>query len=954
MMNTGTDFQGVNLGYVLELYEKYLSNPNSVDASTRAYFENWNPPEEVQVSAEALPSGQIDKIVGAVNLAESIRKFGHMDARLDPLGSRPRGDYSLLPASHGISEEDLKCLPASLIVGPIAAGKRNAFEVIEALRNVYSTSTGYDYGHLRAPEERHWLHEAAESRRFRDPNDPVDAEALLERLTQVEVFEHFLHRTFPGKTRFSVEGLDMLIPILDELVGGAAEASVRNVLIGMAHRARLNVLAHVLQKPYAEILAIFRDPVQARNFRGDLGWTGDVKYHLGAQRAMKGGQEVGLVVTMPPNPSHLEAVNPVAEGMARAAGTVVDKKGAPLFDPTRTLPILIHGDAAFSGQGVVAETLNFYRLPGYSTGGSIHIIADNQLGYTTTTDEYRSSHYASGLARGFRIPLVHVNADDPLACIEVARLAFDYRAKFGKDFVIDLVGYRRYGHNEGDEPSFTQPLLYEKIANLPTVRQQWAMALVKRGIVAEARPEELVQEKMEHLQQVLESLKPSEKLAEEPPEPPPPGAALHARTAVPIDTLRALNQSLLDLPEHFNLHRKLQRAQQRRAEALDDPDAKTIDWGTAEELALASILQDGTAIRMTGEDVERGTFSQRHAVLHDVKTGRQHIPLQALAQATAAFEIHNSPLTENAVVAFEYGYSLQEPSRMVIWEAQYGDFINGAQVMIDEFLVSARAKWGLTPSLVMLLPHGFEGQGPDHSSGRPERFLQLAAGTNLRVTNCTTAAQYFHLLRRQASLLKVDPLPLIILTPKSLLRHPLVASSPRDLAEGSWQAVIDDADANDRLDEVRRLVLCSGKIYMDLITSEYRERRNNIAICRIEQLYPFRVNEVRQVINRYPRLQEVVWVQEEPENMGAWEFLRPMLSELVRNRWRLRYIGRSRSSSPAEGSTARHALNQEAIVEKAFSIRLAEREEDMVLVENIAEGSGRRDRADQNRRARTG
>jgi 2-oxoglutarate dehydrogenase E1 component len=954
MMNTGTDFQGVNLGYVLELYEKYLSDPNSVDASTRTYFENWNPPEEVLGSAESLPAGQIDKIVGTVNLAESIRKFGHMDARLDPLGSQPKGDYSLLPASHGVSEEDLRRLPASLIVGPIAAGKQSAFEVIEALRNVYSTSTGYDYGHLRDPEERYWLHEAAESRRFRDPNDPVDAEALLERLTQVEVFEHFLHRTFPGKTRFSVEGLDMLIPILDELVGGAAETSVRNVLIGMAHRARLNVLAHVLQKPYAEILAIFRDPVQARNFRGDLGWTGDVKYHLGAQRAMKGGQEVGLVVAMPPNPSHLEAVNPVAEGMARAAGTVVNKKGAPLFDPTRTLPILIHGDAAFSGQGVVAETLNFYRLPGYSTGGSIHIIADNQLGYTTTTDEYRSSHYASGLARGFRIPLAHVNADDPLACIEVARLAFAYRAKFGKDFVIDLVGYRRYGHNEGDEPSFTQPILYEKIAKLPTVRQQWAATLVKRGIVAQSRPDELVQEKMEHLQHVLESLKPSEKLAEEPPEPPPPGAALQAKTSVPINTLRALNQSLVDLPESFNLHRKLERARQRRAVALDDPDAKTIDWGTAEELALASILKDGTAIRMTGEDVERGTFSQRHAVLHDVKTGLQHTPLQALAQATAAFEIHNSPLTENAVVAFEYGYSLQEPSRLVIWEAQYGDFINGAQVMIDEFLVSARAKWGLTPSLVMLLPHGFEGQGPDHSSGRPERFLQLAAGTNLRVTNCTTAAQYFHLLRRQASLLKVDPLPLIIMTPKSLLRHPLVVSSPRELAEGRWQAVIDDADAGGRLDEVRRLVLCSGKIYMDLITSEYREKRNNIAICRVEQLYPFRVNEVRQVINRYPRLQEVVWVQEEPENMGAWEFLRPMLSELVRDRWRLRYIGRSRSSSPAEGSTARHALNQEAIVEKAFSIRLAEQEEDMVLVENIAEGSGRRYRADQNRRARTG
>jgi len=953
-MHTGTDFQGVNLGYVLELYERYLADPNSVDSSTRAYFEHWTPPEELAPAPEALSAGQIDKIVGTVNLAESIRKFGHMDARVDPLGSTPQGDYSLRLESHGVSEDDLRRLPASLIVGPIAAGRTSAFEVIQALRDVYCSSTGYDYGHLRDPEERKWLHEAAESRRFRDPNDPVDSQALLERLTQVEVFEHFLHRTFPGKTRFSVEGLDMLIPILDELMGGAAEASVRNVLIGMAHRARLNVLAHILQKPYAEILAIFRDPVRARNFREDLGWTGDVKYHLGAQKAIKGGEAVGLVITMPPNPSHLEAVNPVAEGMARAAGTVVDKKGPPQFDPTLTLPILIHGDAAFSGQGVVAETLNFYRLPGYSTGGSIHIIADNQLGYTTTTEEYRSSLYASGLARGFKIPLVQVNADDPLACIEVARLAFAYRAKFGKDFVIDLVGYRRYGHNEGDEPSFTQPLTYEKIANLPTVREKWATALVQRGVVEPDRPEELVQDCMGHLQHVLESLKPTEKLAEEPPEPPPPGAARHAKTAVPLDRLRALNGSLLQLPEGFNIHRKLEKGRSRRAMALDDPDARTIDWATAEELALASIIEDGTAIRMTGEDVERGTFSQRHAVFHDTRTGQQYTPLQELAQARAAFEIHNSPLTENAVVGFEYGYSLQEPSRLVIWEAQYGDFINGAQVMIDEFVVSARAKWGLTPSLVMLLPHAFEGQGPDHSSGRPERFLQLAAGTNLRVVNCTTAAQYFHLLRRQASLLKVDPLPLIVMTPKSLLRHPLVASSPRELAEGSWQAIIDDAEAGRRADEIRRLVLCSGKVYVDLVTSEYREKKTSIAIARIEQLYPFRTDEVRQILQRYPKLQEVVWVQEEPENMGAWEYLRPLLSELVRNQWPLRYIGRSRSSSPAEGSAARHTLNQEAIVHQAFSAKLAEREEDMVLVENIANSSGRKDRADQNRRARTG
>jgi 2-oxoglutarate dehydrogenase E1 component len=629
------------------------------------------------------------------------------------------------------------------------------------------------------------------------------------------------------------------------------------------------------------------------------------------------------------------------EGMARAAGTHVDKRGAPRFDPTRTLPILIHGDAAFSGQGVVAETLNFYRLPGYKTGGTIHIIADNQLGYTTTVEEYRSSLYASGMARGFKIPLVHVNADDPEACIEVARLAFAYRARFEKDFVIDLVGYRRYGHNEGDEPSFTQPVLYEKISNHPTVRELWAAALVQQGVIEESRPAALFQERSEELQELLDSLEPSEELVEPTPEPPPPGAARQAKTAVPLERLRALNESLLRLPEGFTLHKKLERAR-----ALDHPDEKTIDWAAAEELAFASILEDGIAIRMTGEDVERGTFSQRHAVFHDVKTGKRFTPLQTLAQAQAAFEIHNSPLTEGAVVGFEYGYSLQEPGRLVLWEAQYGDFVNGAQVMIDEFVATGRAKWSLTPSLVMLLPHGYEGQGPDHSSARPERFLQMAAETNLRIANCTTAAQYFHLLRRQASLLKIDPLPLIILTPKSLLRHPLVASSPRELAEGSWQEVIADAEALDRSREIRRLILCSGKIYVDLVSSDLRERRPGVALCRVEQLYPFPAEMLKRIMNSFPKLQEVVWVQEEPENMGAWEYARPLLSELVRNRWHLRYIGRARSSSPAEGSTARHVHNQGAIVHQAFSSRLAVGEEDMVLVENIAGNSRRRERAD--------
>jgi 2-oxoglutarate dehydrogenase E1 component len=925
-------FQGVNLGYALELYERYLRDPNSVDPETRARFDREPPSENgARALAPAAP-GNIEKIVAAVNYAESIRKFGHMDAQIDPLGGAPPSDPTLHPDFHGVTEEELGHFPASIIVGPIARRKNSALDVVQALKKVYCSSIGYDYAHLRDPVERQWLYEAVETGRFRPPADPIDGAALLARLTQVETFERFLHRTFPGKTRFSVEGLDMLVPVLDEVLGAAAEAGMRNVLIGMAHRARLNVLAHILKKPYRQILAEFKDAVSAPNFGENLGWTGDVKYHLGASRAIKDGRQVELIVSMPPNPSHLESVDPVAEGMARAAGTSVKGSGAPTFDPTLTLPVLVHGDASFAGQGVVAETLNLFRLPGYATGGTVHIITNNQLGYTTDPAEFRSAPYASDLARGFRIPIVHVNADDPEACIEVSRLAFAYRAKFHKDFVIDLVGYRRHGHNEGDEPSFTQPLMYEKIQNHATVREIWAKLAAAAGSVDQQTPERLMRERMAELEEVLKSLESGIKITVSPPEPPPPGAARQAKTAVAIEELRKLNEELLRLPEDFNLHRKLARARERRARALESPDEKTIDWATAEELALASILADGTAVRMTGEDVERGTFSQRHAVFHDVKTGARFCALQNLALAGAAFEIHNSPLTEAATLAFEYGYSLQEPGRMVIWEAQYGDFINGAQTVIDEFVASARAKWGLTPSLVLLLPHGFEGQGPDHSSARPERFLQIAAEINMRIANCTTAGQYFHLLRRQAALLKTDPLPLVVLTPKSLLRHPMIFSSPRELSEGSWQRAINDAATAGRAAEVRRLILCSGKIYVDLVTSERRASSRNVAVCRFEQLYPFPEADLGAACDAYPNLQEVVWVQEEPENLGAWEYARPLLSKLIDGRWRLRYVGRHRSSSPAEGSLARHMHNQEAIVQQAFSAHLDTAVEDMVLV----------------------
>ncbi len=912
------EFTGLNRGYVLELYERFRQDPASVDQTTRAMFEEWTPPASDVDAPDPVSGPALHKAVGAVNLALSIRRYGHLAARLDPLGLRtPLGDPSLLPETHGITDEDLRSLPASLSNSPLAESASSMFDVVEALRRVYCSTTGYDYAHVFVPEERRWLRQAAERGRFRAPDDPIDPLALLDRLTQVEVFERFLHRTFPGKTRFSIEGVDMMVPILDEVIAESAEAGIGNILIGMAHRGRLNVMAHVLNKPYAQILAEFKDPVSSKSFREDMAWTGDVKYHAGAHRAIKGGRAMDLVVSMPPNPSHLEAVDPVVEGMARAAGTLVDGPGAPRFDPGRSVPILIHGDVAFPGQGVVAETLNLSRLPGYTTGGTIHIIANNQLGFTTGPDDAYSTSYASGLARGFKIPIIHVNADDPEACVEAARLAFAYRAKFQRDFLIDLIGYRRFGHNEGDEASFTQPLMYQKIASQPTVRELWAQTLVERGAVTGEQAEGSIRKHTAAMQAAVDALEPEQDLIEPEPEAPPPGAASRAETSVPLSRLRDLHSSLLTLPSDFAMHRKLERVREKRGTALDEPDARTVDWSIAEELALASILADGVSVRLTGEDVERGTFSHRHAVFHDVSTGRVHVPLQSLSQASAAFEIHNSPLTENAVIGFEYGYNIQEPGRLVIWEAQYGDFINGAQVMIDEFLVSARGKWGLRPSLVLLLPHAHEGQGPDHASARPERFLQIAADLNMRVANCTTAGQYFHLLRRQAALLRVDPLPLIVLTPKSLLRHPLVASAPRELAEGRFRMVIPDEEATARADDVRRVLVCSGKVYTDLVAAEQRKTRPEVAVCRLEQLYPVPMRDLRAMLDTYANAEEVVWVQEEPENMGAWEFIRPHLTEVASGR-PVRRVARPRSASPAEGSAARHALNQQALVNQAY------------------------------------
>src|SRR5215217_3889529 len=833
------EFTGPNLAYILELYDRYREDPNSVDEAARKLFEGWSPleatpPARVQGTSDLL------SLTGAANLAQAIRVYGYLVGDLNPLEKPPlQTNIPLLtPEFHHVKGEELGNLPADVVNLTDGRLRANAQEAIEVLRSIYCGTIGYDYGHIRIPEERAWLFQVAETGRYRPPTQPVDGNKLLERLIQVEAFEVFLNRLYPGKTRFSIEGLDILIPMLDEVIANAALETICVPIIGMAHRGRLNVLAHVLQKPYSQILAEFADPKGRATTWDELGWTGDVKYHIGAYRSPAKGQKMDMLIYMPANPSHLEMVDPVITGMARAANTKVDVPGAPCYFHNASLPIMIHGDASFSGQGIVAETFNFSRVPGYGVSGTLHINANNQLGFTANEGESRSSMFASDLAEGFEIPVIHVNADDPVACIEAARTAFAYRQKFRKDFVINLIGYRRYGHNEGDEPRFTQPVMYQKIDTHPSVRKLWASRLEKDNVIPAGHANEILQGFMKQLQQENDKLDAESSLLEPVPQPPPRGAAQKVKTGIPLKRIRELNQALLVFPKDFLLNPKLVKAVERRSTLLDKPANAKIDWATAEELAFATILEDGIPIRLTGQDTIRGTFSQRHAIFYDARTNKGHTPLQKFPQASASFEVLNSPLSEAGAIGFEVGYNVIAPERLVIWEAQYGDFINNAQSVIDEFLLAGRAKWGLTPSLVLLLPHGNEGQGPDHSSARIERFLGLAAETNMRVAYPSTAAQYFHLLRRQALLLKTDPLPLIVFTPKGLLRHPLIASSVGELTDGAWQPLMDDT-AVEKPKSITSLMLCSGRIYVDLVGSELRKETRNVAIVRLEQLYPF-------------------------------------------------------------------------------------------------------------------
>ncbi len=904
-------FDSYNAGYAQELYESYTRDPSSVDEHWRAVFGR-SPAEGglIPVDGGGAPSrAQLRAAMAAAELVDAYRLHGHTAAQLDPLGGAPRGHPMLSLDFHGIQPSDLSAIPASLLdLGGPGTSMRT---VLEWLRRTYTSTIGYEYEHLEDPKRREWLRRRIEDGEHRRELTAEEKERLLHRLTEVEALEQFLHRAYLGQKRFSIEGNDMLVPILDLAIERAAATGGREVVLGMAHRGRLNVLAHVLGRSYEKILAEFEGKQLGSG-------TGDVKYHLGERGTYATVSGEPLTVTLAPNPSHLEFVNPVVEGIARAKQT--ERDGTELTqDVSSVLPVIMHGDAAFAGQGVVAETLNLARLPGYETGGTLHIIVNNQIGFTTDPGEGRSTKYASDLARGFDIPVFHVNDDDPEGCLAVVRLAMEYRTEFQADVLIDLVGYRRYGHNGGDEPAYTQPRMYDAVESHPTVRRLWADQLTDGGVVGSDQVEQVWDSAYDRLGEIQQEVKESAaKDKDEKATPPVEPATLEAPvvTAVAADRLHALDRQLHQWPEGFTAHPTLQRQLQKRAETLENGSG--IDWAHAESLALASLLAEDTPIRLSGQDSARGTFSQRHLTLHDVETGEIYTPLQHLDEATAPFEVYNSPLSEAGVLGFEYGYSTAARDALVLWEAQFGDFVNGAEVILDQFLASGRAKWGQESRLVLLLPHGYEGQGPEHSSARLERFLQLAAEDNMRVANCSTPAQYFHMLRRQALLEELRPL--IIMTPKSLLRHPRATSTVEDLTDGGFRLALDDVEARERAQSVRRVVLCSGKVYYDLVGSEARESSDDVAVIRVEQLYPFPEDGLRAILDGYPEARELVWAQEEPANMGAWTYVRPWLQHIATDGQTVGYVGRPERASPAEGYKKAHDAQQARIVREAFLV----------------------------------
>jgi 2-oxoglutarate dehydrogenase E1 component len=932
------DVDGLNAGFAQLLLEQYLESPETVPSEWRELFEsgdselvashpglvrlletlredgNGHAPAAAGPAPAVAPAAPTEELLGGVAAAMALvkahRMHGHLAAHLDPLGSEPVGDPALEPERlrPPLTPELQARIPASVLRMYVSGA--TLAEALPHLRETYCGTIAYEIEHISDHEQRVWLRRAIESGRYRMPLSADEKRRLLARLTEVEGMEQYLRRAFLGQKQFSIEGLDVMVPMLDEAIELAAEGGAHEVVLGMAHRGRLNVLAHTIGRPYEVILREFEGERTIEAVGADPeGGTGDVKYHLGAEgaRSTNAGE---IAVTLSANPSHLEFVDPVVEGRTRAEQTDRGTRHG-VHDPAVAMAVLIHGDAAFPGQGIVAETLNLEALPGYTTGGTLHLIANNQVGFTTDPADGRSTRYSSDLAKGFDIPIIHVNADDAEASISAIRLAMAFRRRFEVDVVVDLVGYRRHGHNEQDEAAYTQPLMAQLIAEKPTVRELLAKSLTAEGVVTAEEAQDLVEQMQSQLRAAHDRLKSSLAPTVEREGRIPPAAGGEVVTAVDADRLRSLNSELLAVPDDFTVHPKLAKALERRIDALE---VGGIDWGQAEGLAFASLLVEGIPVRLTGQDTERGTFSHRHLVLHDVHTGETYAPIRELAEGSASFEVHNSPLSEAAALGFEYGYSVAASEALVLWEAQFGDFVNSAQVIVDQFIVSGLSKWGQTSRLTLLLPHGYEGNGPEHSSARMERFLQLAAQENIRIANCTTAAQYFHLLRRQA--LEASGRPLVVMTPKGLLRLKQASSTLAELAEGSFRPLLDDDGADH--ESVRRLVVCSGKLYYDIVGHEQRAGAEDVAVARLEQLYPFPTEAAGELLRAYRRLEELVWAQEEPQNMGAWRAIRHRLEEVLPEGVSLRYVGRPWRASPSEGYPTAHLVEQNRIVEAAL------------------------------------
>ncbi len=924
-MNRSTVSNRVHQDLIEDLLAQWRRDPDAVDASWRHFFEGYelgltkDGPSAGHTNGQVATAHQLalpdvgttetaQSQASVTRLVDAYREIGHYLADLDPLQlATRRQSHELLELSEfGLTDDDLERSFYTKLFDPPNATLN---QIIGTLREIYCGSVGVEYMHIRDRKIRLWLQERMEPLRNRPQFDLKRKRKILWKLNAASLFETFLSSHYVGQKRFSLEGGEMLIPLLDMIIDKACSFGVQDIVFGMPHRGRLNVLANILNKPYRLIFHEFEG-----NMPKTVAGDGDVKYHLGfsADHVTADGHSVHLSLTA--NPSHLEAVNPVVEGRMRAK-----QRQFPSGERKLGLPILIHGDAAFAGQGLVAETLNLSQLPGYKTGGTIHIVVNNQIGFTTVPSDGRSSRYCTDVAKMIEVPIFHVNGDDAEAVVYVGQLAAEFRQEFGQDVVIDLVCYRKHGHNEGDEPGFTQPVMYEAIRKKKPVRDIYTQKLIDSGDLTIEEAATLAETFEEKLEGVYREVHESGELPDEvQPGFQGPWEGLNAsydwetvETVVSAERLALITEALAAVPDGFTRNRKLDRILGSRVQAV--ADGGPIDWAFAEALAFGSLLLEGTSVRLSGQDSRRGTFSQRHAAWVDSQTGSRYYPLRHLAPDQADCSIFDSMLSEAAVLGFDYGYSLDAPDALVCWEAQFGDFVNGAQVIIDQFICSAESKWGRGSGIVLLLPHGYDGQGPEHSSARLERFLQLSAEENIQVVNCTTPAQYFHLLRRQVR--RKFRKPLVVMTPKSLLRNKQCVSRIEEFTHGHFNEIIGDSVADPK--SVRRIVLSSGKLYYDLLNRRASaSKENEVALIRVEQLYPFAQRMLKEEIDKYDDSVELVWAQEESQNMGAWSFVEPRLRDLTGRHFK--YVGRDASASPATGSHAVHEREQLELVESAI------------------------------------